>query len=488
MKKTNLILIALSLLLISCGVSKRGPIASLAPREVHILAINDPHAAVDNFPRFAYIVDSLRTIHPDLLLMCGGDIQTGNPVNDQYQPKGLPMIELMNAVGFNLSAVGNHEFDSSVEGFSLLSKHAKFGFLCANLVKPASPEFRIKPYEILTLPNGLRIAVLSLLDINQGGIPDTHPDNVKGFTFLDPVKTAFEYLHLRDSCDVFLMLNHYGFENDVELARKITHNKPHVIIGGHSHTKIDTEQIHNNILITQAERKLKYATIIDLLVQPNGTVERTAKLIDVGNKGNEKASIRAMVDKYNDNPRLNEKIAVAQDDFDSYEKVGYLMVDALRTAAKTDFAFINPGGVRTDFVAKGNISAKDVYLMDPFGNEMVLFKLTGHEIKAMHMGAFEMDERLPIYPSSGLHTRYTLNTDGSIQNVEFFTSDGKPLDMDKTYTVSMNNYMASVYKYKHNDPGQGLFRPTAESMIDYLKALKTIPSYREEKRVEMIKK
>ena len=83
--------------------------------------------------------------------------------------------------------------------------------------------------------------------------------------------------------------------------------------------------------------------------------------------------------------------------------------------------------------------------------------------------------------------RYMLNPDGKLKDVELLTTDGKPFDMDKTYSVVMNDYMASVYKYDHNDPGQGLFRPSAETIIEYLKGLKTIPSYRGVTRVEMVK-
>ena len=61
------------------------------------------------------------------------------------------------------------------------------------------------------------------------------------------------------------------------------------------------------------------------------------------------------------------------------------------------------------------------------------------------------------------------------------------IDMDKIYTVVMNDYMASTYKYDHKDPGQGLFRPTAETTIDYLKELKNIPSYKGMQRVEIVK-
>ena len=77
--------------------------------EIAILSVNDMHASIDQFPKFATLVDSLRAVYPDLLLFSAGDNRTGNPVNDQYDPVNYPMIELMNQTGFDLSTVGNHE-------------------------------------------------------------------------------------------------------------------------------------------------------------------------------------------------------------------------------------------------------------------------------------------------------------------------------------------------------------------------------------------
>ena len=105
----------------------------------------------------------------------------------------------------------------------------------------------------------------------------------------------------------------------------------------------------------------------------------------------------------------------------------------------------------------------------------------------MLTSAFQIDEFAPIYPS-GMKSRYTLADDGNAKDIQLFTSDGTPLDMTKTYTVAMNSYMASVYKYEHKDPGTGLFLPTAESMIEYLRGLKRVPSYNNEKRIEMDKR
>ena len=472
-------------LLISCGTSR---IVAEQPkaRTIEILAVNDMHAALDNFPRLAFMADSLRNIYPDLLLVSAGDNQTGNPVNDQYPEKGMPIIELMNALKFNMSAVGNHEYDSRLAGFERITHKANFDFICANIEMPKGSDFRIKPYKIVQSPNGIKTVFVSILQVNSNGIPDTHPDNVKGFIFNDPVKTANDYLFLKDSGDVFIMLNHFGFEDDVALANQLPANVVDVIIGGHSHTKIDKEQIHNDILITQAGSKLKYATLIKLTIDPDGKVEKEMQLLDVGKKGNTNPAIQAKVDAYNSNPAMTKTVAIAEDDFSTKAEIGYMLTDALRIAVGTDIALINSGGVRLSWLDKGPVLTKNVYEMDPFGNEIVQFNLSGHELRNLFLSAYTVDEDLPVFPS-GMTLRYLLTNDGKLKDVELYTTDGKPLDMDKMYSVVMNDYMAAVYKYDHKDPGQGLFRPTAETTIEYLKKLKNIPSYRGVRRVEMVK-
>ena len=82
---------------------------------IAILSVNDIHSNIDLFPKFAAMVDSLREVYPDLLVFSAGDNRTGNPVNDQYNPVNYPVIALMNASGFNLSAVGNHEWDANID-------------------------------------------------------------------------------------------------------------------------------------------------------------------------------------------------------------------------------------------------------------------------------------------------------------------------------------------------------------------------------------
>jgi 5'-nucleotidase len=459
--------------------------ASTAPadRQAVIFAVNDIHAAIDNFPKLAWIVDSLRTVYPDLLLIAAGDNQTGNPINDQYPENGFPVIDLMNTVGFNLSAVGNHEFDTGPQGFSALTGKAKFGYVCANLTPDKRFTFNITPYRIFTLPNGLRIAFLGLLQLGQNGIPDSHPDNVRNFVFRSPFETAPEYIWLKDSSDIFIALTHIGFEEDVKLAETIPAGID-LIIGGHSHTRVEKEQIHNGIMITQAENKLKYGTLIKLTAGSDGKVVRNMELIDIRNSKKENPAVRAIVDRYNDNPVLNQVIATATDDFSSYEELGYLMADAQRAAAGADIALMNPGGVRIDQLPKGPVTIKNVYQLDPFGNELVVTKLTGAEIHSLMHAAWPVDDRSPLYPS-GITTG--VKTDDTGNPAEFIITmpDGSPLDLSRVYTVAMNNYMTQVYKYDHADPGQSLFFTTADALIRYLKNEDYIRSYRGENRVRI---
>jgi 5'-nucleotidase len=126
----------------------------------------------------------------------------------------------------------------------------------------------------------------------------------------------------------------------------------------------------------------------------------------------------------------------------------------------------------------------NVYQLDPFGNELVVTKLTGNELHDLMIAAFPVDDRLPVYPS-GIRTMLKISSDGNPADVTLLTESGSPLDMNKTYTVAMNSYMTQVYRYRHSDPGQSLFITTADATIACLKRIQTIKSYRGEKRVQL---
>ncbi len=494
MNKITLLSLLVLLALTGCGTTRRGSGSAVSDRaitgeavvdrEVTLLAVNDMHATIDNFPRLAFMIDSLRALYPDMLLVSAGDNQTGNPINDQYHEKGRPMIELMNAVRFDLSAVGNHEFDVGVKNFATYTQDARFDYLCANIQSPEGMGFAIKPYTIITMPNGLKVGFVSVLHLNPNNLPECHPDNLTGFSFTDPFEVARKYLHLKDSTDLLIYMNHLGFENDVKLANSFPRGVVDLIIGGHSHTKVEKEQIHNDILITQAERKLKYATLIRLTVKPDGQVQRSMQLLTVGPTGSESAEIRAMVDEFNSNPKMQEVIAEAPFDFRTIDELGYWMADALKATAKTEIAVINKGGVRINQLPAGDITRMTILTIDPFGNQVATLNLTGHELKAFISNYFVQDTYKLMYPA-GMHLSYTVEgeDDAKLIDVELINEDGTPFDMDRTYSVASNSYVLAITDFKRKDPGKTLSITTVEGWINWLLEEKTVKSYQEEKRI-----
>lgn len=468
------------LLLAGCGTSsglkrKTPP----HPIEATILAVNDMHAALDRIPRLAFVVDSLRGIYPDLLLVSAGDNQTGNPANDNYEPKGFPMVDLMNGLGFAVSAVGNHEFDSDVKGFEFLSGAAHFPFISANVIKPEGSTLRLKPYVILTPKSGTKVGFVSLLDISEEtGLPASHPDKMKGFTFLPPLEHALDHDAMADSVDIAVFLTHLGFGIDKELADKLDPRRYPLIIGGHSHTLVPEGQTGNGVRITQAKSNLKYATLIHISKSGEGKFNIRTKNLPIDPEGSVDKNVAEKVRHYLDNPALGRVIGRLTAPLKNKEQIGHLFSDALRDASGADFALANGGGIRVPNLPEGEIKVRDIYAADPFGNEGVVYDLTGRQIKNLILRHWKSDGYKICFPS-GFKIRYV--TDGPAAEddspeVELYDLRGKPLDPDKTYSVAMNNYL-SVTFLPADLPYRSLFMSTAEITIGYISKLGEIPTY-----------
>ena len=69
-------------------------LSACEPKEqkLYIVSTNDMHANIDNFPKMAALIDSLRSVHPDLLLFSAGDNRSGNPINDRYTEPAKPIL------------------------------------------------------------------------------------------------------------------------------------------------------------------------------------------------------------------------------------------------------------------------------------------------------------------------------------------------------------------------------------------------------------
>lgn len=477
----------------SCGAAQRMPHSRREmpsqPKVLHIVAVNDMHAALEPFGRFAFMVDSLRQLYPSLLLVSAGDNQTGNPVNDQYPSPGSPMIQLMNHLKFDICAVGNHEFDTGQAQMQRLLEEATFPFICANMSRTNGTSFPgVYPYRYVTTKDGIKVAFTSLLSINQVGIPDSHPKHLKGLAFTDPLSMASDYLHLRDSADLLIYLTHLGYGGDRAVANLVPHGAIPLIIGGHSHTVLSRGERFNGTLITQAGSRLKYLTHIVVTIAPDGEVTLRSELLPIDLNGTKNSVVEEMVQVFVNNPMLHEVIAHNPHKISSGRRVGYLMADALREQTNSDIALLNPGGVRIDSLPAGEVKVNDVFRMDPFGNEIIELELLGSELKNMLIAAYPFDHNTPLIPSGAHLTYYVDKSTGKLLDVDIAWDNGRPFDDKQHYCVMVSSYMNSVYKYDHTDLGVSLHRTTADNMIEYLRALGTLRDYRSTRRSTIVRK
>ncbi|MBO6024670.1 MAG: bifunctional metallophosphatase/5'-nucleotidase [Bacteroidales bacterium] len=433
--------------------------------EIVILSVNDMHSSIDMFPKFAFMVDSLRAVYPDMLLFSAGDNRTGNPVNDQYEPVNYPIITLMNKVGFDLSAVGNHEWDGDINNFRNDMERAQFPFLCANVFVPEAVNLNIKPFVTME-HQGVKMAVVGMIEIRHDGIPGTHPDKIKEVSFKHPKVVLPDYKYLRNDNDVVILLSHCGFEDDMELAQ--ANPWLDAIIGGHSHTLVEKPSETNGVLITQSGSHLKYATLVKLRVKDHKVIGKDAIVLDVNKVRKEKPEIQQLVNDFNDAPALNEPIAVAKSKFETPQELGCMMTDALREVSGADFAFQNTGGVRINYLKKGPITVKDIYSLDPFNNDVVVFEMTGAQVKKFILNSYRKNGGYPSYVSG---MTYSVDDDGRNVWVEM---EGESFSTKKLYKVAMNSYMVSTVNIESEDDGRSMFMTSEEMMIEFLRNRKEV--------------
>ena len=364
--------------------------ASAQKREVHILSINDPHAAIDQFPRLGYVADSLRALYPDLLILSAGDNRSGDPVNDMFDIPAYPMVALMNQVGFHATAVGNHEFDSNQDGLARLIGLSTFSTLCANMEPDAKWKMHVKPYQKFDV-GGVMVGVLGITALGSMGTPESHPMRLTDIKFMEPLETIKKYEFLRKECDIVLLLSHLGFADDVKFSAELPWVD--IIVGGHSHTQLDGGEMHNGILITQNAKSLKYATHSTLVLDGKQITSKKAECIAVAGGQNTNHTLAELVRYFSENPAFKRVLAVAETPFDNSEELGCMVCDAYMAETGADLSYQNAGGVRVESHEAGNMTVGDVMKMDPFQNDAVELNVTGKELAEMLISCYDNDKQ-----------------------------------------------------------------------------------------------
>jgi 5'-nucleotidase len=240
------------------------PFDVLAGRDlvkITILHTNDVHSHIepfpDNDPRFgglggvarrAALIKRIRNEEKNVLLFDAGDIYQGTYYFNKYG--GELELKLMSEMGYDASAIGNHDFDNGIEGITSKMHFAKFPLLCANYdFSNTDLKGKVFPYKIF-MKDGVKIGVFGLGIELEGLVGKKHYGDT---VYLDPIKKAAEHAILLKEemkCDLVICLSHLGFRydgskvSDIVLAKQSRHID--VIIGGHTHTFLDKPSVYTN--------------------------------------------------------------------------------------------------------------------------------------------------------------------------------------------------------------------------------------------------
>jgi len=436
---------------------------------ITIFHLNDIHGGIDNMGKVAHLVNLERSKNPNVFLVHSGDNFSGNPIVDQYEPKGEPLLILMNKMKFSAGVIGNHDFDYGKKVLKSFIQRANFPMLLSN-VKSHDPGFpQPAPHQTFKLENGPEVIFLGLIQTEEhSGLPSTLPANVEGLEFFEGTEYALKFRHLKKADNVFIALSHLGFGKDKILAGKM--GELDVIIGGHSHTLVEHPSLENGVLVAQAGARLDYLGRVDITLRDGRITGKSGSVIDLDTVKESDSEIDRIVKDFNEKSALGTALADIGTTISGRHDLGLMVTDAIRKELGLDIIFYNRGGIRINRLS-GKVTAKEVYTMHPFGNYIVEMVMDTAEIKDLIRNDYEGHRGLDILPS-GLTYRITRDLNKKVKNVELFDLEGYPIPDGKKFRVGMNNYIVSSYKFTHRDPGRSTNAKTVDIMLRFFSSLK----------------
>lgn len=461
-----------------------------------IVHTNDTHGQYKNsantvgFEKIKAIADKENA---DLILDAG-DAFHGLPFATIEQGKST--AELLRAVGYDAVCPGNHDFNYGAAALKALGTEEpavktedsegkadkaqkNFKLLNANVVNASDSQNYFQPYMTKNVTRGeevsVKVGVFGL--ISPDIYSSTAPENVKDVRFDDAVEAAkktVSKLKNDEKCDVIIALTHIGMTEKEGMlsSRDIAKAVPeiNVIIDGHTHAQYD--EVVGNTLIAQTGAYFSNAGIVKIFYEPDSrkivnTVGRVISPADAeAYESNWEVSKTIEDIEARQKPVLNQVVGKTDVPLEgsaikTYTKetnLGRVITSAYLETTGADIAFENCGGIRAS-IAAGDITKGSVIGVSPFGNYLVTKKITGVDLKSileksLEMGANNLkayQEGKHEWPANGggsylqiggMKVAYdpARSLDNRLVSVDI---GGAPLDLDSTYTVVTNQFVAS---------------------------------------------
>ncbi len=419
-----------------------------------ILHTNDTHSQIDpdadgmgGVLRRKVLIDSVRKAQPNVLLVDAGDAWQGSLFFTLFD--GEVEQKMLNALGYDIQILGNHEFDNGMEALARKYQAATPTRLSTNYDFRETPlDSMFVPYVIREIDNR-KVGIIAI-NIDPKGLID--PANCIGLKYENGVEKANAtawFLKNIVGVDRIIAITHIGYPYDVKLARE-TENID-VVIGGHSHTLINPQSgdipylIDNKagrpVLIAQLGKGGKYLGEIDIDFD-KGTA--TSRIIPVNSRldKNVTPADEALLTPYRFKVDSIKAIKVGTTALD-FPRASWQLRNLLSDFATSvgerisgkpiDMGLVNIGGIRNS-LPKGTVTQGHIIEMLPFNNRVVVLELKGKDLIAL------FDKYLGEQAvSASVKGRRIKGSKGATD----VTINGKRINPKKTYRIATIDYLAN---------------------------------------------
>lgn len=495
MKKLLGLILALVMVLSCAALAEEA--APALQKDLVILYTSDAHCGIDQGWGYAGLYAVKESLSQDnyVLLVDDGDAIQGEPIGTMT--KGEAIIDIMNAVGYDIAIPGNHEFDYGMERFLELTQKASFPYISANFTKDG--ELVFAPYAIkefdgvkigfvgVTTPTTPRSSTPKYFMNDAGEFIYGFMQDETGEALYAAVQKAVDDVRAEGAQYVIAMA-HLGDEDECRPWRyvDVIGNTTGIdaLLDGHSH---DTEQVimknkdGQDVVRTACGTKL--AHIGRLTITKDGQISSelyswnqniaAPKLLGLQNAAGEAVAAASEVLT----SKLNEVVASTTVDLIIYDPVaktddgkavriirrtetnlGDLCADAyLDQSSGADIALVNGGGIRVP-INKGDITLNDILKVHPFGNSLTVIEATGQQVLDAlewsvhalpgefggfdHVAGltFEVDATIPSPCTQDDQGFFTGMEEGVERRVRNVLVAGEPIDPAKTYKVVSHDY------------------------------------------------
>lgn len=480
---------------------------------LNILHINDLHSRIQPINRF----DSTCGAEDDAAGECfGGMARVATAINDlrsgieaeggnvivldagdQYQGslmfttyRGAAAAEMMEAIGFDAMALGNHEFNNGPEGILPLLDGVSFPIVSGNLDVSTDPVLGGRVGDTLVLDvNGTQVGIVSALATDTVETSSPGP-NVMFMDEIEAIQADVDAL-TADGVDIIIALTHVGLPQDIRIAEAVTGLD--LIVGGHSHTYLSADDpdrqgayptwISNPdntmVPIVQAYAYSKYLGHLEATFDENGDLvwaEGNTMLLDASVTPDADIAARVAELAGPIEAAMADVIGATSEFIEGDRAVcrvmecsmGNLVADAMleRVAGQgVQIAIQNGGGLRAS-IDSGEVTMGEIFTVLPFQNTLATFQLTGADVvAALENGVSQVEDGAGRFPQvAGM--RYTWNPAGDpgsrIVSAELETADGwVALDPEAVYGVVSNNFM------RNGGDGYSMFRDSGMNAYDF---------------------